>query len=123
MWLIIRREDSAVIGTQYGLKPTWNEDLFEVKEWYGKEPPIHDPEEGIYSYDPTLDDPEYPGFTESRLDFNALADLADSEIDWLNETIPQIDVMTAERVRDVVKRLAQENLRQVKAWRYIFRRL
>lgn len=60
---------------------------------------------------------------ETRPDLEMLAGEADAEIGWLNETIPQIDTMAAVQVRDVVKRLAQENLRQIKAWKYIFRRL
>lgn len=122
MWLIIRKSDNAVVGTNYLVAPKVGP-LFEVKEWQGIEPPIHDPHEGVESYDPTLADPDYPAFLQNRIDFDELADKAASEIQWLNDTIPQIDTMTAAQVRDVVKRLAQENLRQINAWRYIFRRL
>lgn len=128
MWLIIRKLNGAIVGTNYHYKPTANEDFFEIKEWHGPEPPIHDPNpvdegEPIYSYDPTLNDPTYSAFLERRVDFDELANRAIAEIEWLNDTIPQIDTMTAAQVRGVVKRLAQENLRQIKAWRYIFNRL
>lgn len=59
----------------------------------------------------------------ARVDFGILADAAAAEIAWLDDTIPQIDSMTIEEVRGVVKRLAQENLRQIKAWLYVLRRL
>lgn len=124
MWLIIRKSDGAVIGHQRDRDPTefWDSLRFEVKEWLGVPPPLHNPEEGVLSYDPTLSDPSYPSFLQSQIDFDEQEVMATEEIDWLNDIIPQIDTMTAAEVRNVVKRLAQENLRQIKAWRYVFRR-
>jgi hypothetical protein len=49
-------------------------------------------------------------------DFEALAELAEAEIAWLVETIPTI-------ADPIVRRIAQENLRMIRAWRYVFRRL
>lgn len=124
MWLVIRRSDGAVVGTQRGdQKPEWDENSFEVKEWLGPEPALHDPDEGIESYDPTLDDPGYPAFRQSRIDFDALADKAATEVEWLNETIPLIPTMTGAEVRDVVHRIAKEQREELRAWRYVFRRL
>lgn len=126
MWLIIRKSDHAVIGTQAEIKPpddAWNPDIFEIKEWYGLEPLICDSETGICGYDPTLDDPTYPDFLERRGHFDELADKASSEIEWLEATIPDIDGMAAAEVRAVVKRLARENLETIRAWRYVIRRL
>jgi len=60
---------------------------------------------------------------ETRPDFDELGDKADAEVNWLGTMIPNIDTMIGEEVRDVVKRLAQENLQTIKAWRYILRRL
>lgn len=127
MWLIVRKSDSAVIGTAYQLPPAraWDPDIFEVKEWLGPEPVIHDPDADppVYSYDPTLADPDYAAFKQARQRFDELANQANSEIVWLEDTIPQINTMTIEEVRDVVKRLARENLETLRAWRYVLRRL
>lgn len=122
MWLIIRKADSAVVGTNYLVAPEASA-AFEVKEWQGAEPPIHDPDEGVESYDPTLTDPGYPAFRQSRVDFDGLADKAAVEIEWLDETIPNIPTMTGAEVRAVVHRLAREQREELRAWRYIFRRL
>lgn len=125
MWLIIRDSDSTVAGTNYShLKPVTPPD-HTAKEWHGPEPPCHDPyaDDPVYSYDPTLNNPAWAALIQSRVDFGALADQANTEIDWLNATIPQIDTMTLEDLRAVLKRIAQENLKQIKAWRYLFRRL
>lgn len=67
---------------------------------------------------------QYPGGVyQGRKDFESFAARATTEIGWLEETIPAIDTMTAAQVRDVVKRLAQENLEMIRAWRYVIRRL
>lgn len=58
-----------------------------------------------------------------KVDFEGLADKVESEIVWLDTTIPAIDGMTAAEVRDTVKRLAQENQAMLRAWRYVLRRL
>lgn len=58
-----------------------------------------------------------------RRDFGATIDQINAEIDYLNTTIPAIDTMTAAQVRDVVKRLAQENREILKALRWVARRL
>jgi hypothetical protein len=58
-----------------------------------------------------------------KVDFDDLADKIESEIAWLDVTIPMIDSMTAAQVRDTVKRLAQENQRMLRAWRYVLRHL
>ncbi len=125
MWLIIRKSDSAVIGTQVGIDPSacWDATLFDVKEWSGPEPPIHDPDEDIISLDPTLADPGYSTFTEARGVFNDLEARATAEIAWLEAAIPAIDSADIATLRMVLKRLAQENLQEIKAWRYLFRRL
>ncbi len=125
MWLIIRNSDNAVIGTQQREDPSvhWNVALFTVKEWFGPEPPLHDPDEGVVSLDPTLTDPDYATFTEARTIFNDLEAQAVTEILWLETAIPLIDTADLADLRTVVKRLAQENLREVKAWRYLFRRV
>jgi hypothetical protein len=74
MYLIIRKGDRAVVGTNYTEPPdgAYNPDLFDVVFWNGPEPPLHNPEgeldpdtggllPGVESYDPTIglapDDP------------------------------------------------------------------
>jgi len=56
-----------------------------------------------------------PGEAIIPNEYKAIAKQARNEIDFLETTIPNIDSMTAVQVRDVVKRLAQENLRMLKA--------
>lgn len=122
MWLIIRKSDNAVMSAQFTRPGDVGIGRI-VKEWYGPAPAIHNPSEGVESYDPTLDNPDWAILAQSRVDFGELANLADAEIGWLEATIPQIDTMALEDLRSVLQRLAQENLRQIKAWRYLFRRL
>jgi len=115
MWLIIRDSDSTVEGTNYNCMPPapWGHT---VVEWHGAEP-------GIGDRDPTLDNPAWSALTNAHVDFDELADLANSEVAWLENVIPQIATMDMENLRTVLQRLAQENLRQIKAWHYLFRRL
>jgi hypothetical protein len=63
------------------------------------------------------------GLYQVRKDFEALADKAAAEVAWLEETIPQIETMTLEELRGVLKRLARENAETIRAWRYVIRRL
>lgn len=61
MWLIIRKKDGAVLGTNYNCAPLAPKGC-EIKEWFGAEPAVHDPRQGIESYDPTVglaEDHEY----------------------------------------------------------------
>lgn len=99
---------------------------FDVKPWYGPMPQLHDPddpENPVESYDPTFNDPQYTTFTATRADFDNLADRADNEIEWLGDVIPQIDDMTIEQLRGVLKHLVRLVRFQIKAWRYVFRHL
>jgi len=79
IYLVIRRKDRAVIGTQVARKPpagAWNPDLFEVKPWAGPEPPLHNPfaEPPVESYDPWL--------TATWDDVRALRDWLLAACDW-----------------------------------------
>lgn len=121
MWLIIRESDDAVVGTNYNVAPPVPPG-HRVVEWYGSEPAIHDPPE-VESYDPTLDDPGFPIFEEAREIFDDLEAQAGAEIAWLEMVIPQIDTADLETLRAILKRIAQENLREIRAWRYVWRRL
>lgn len=133
MWLVIYREGAGwgelehrvfAIEEQAPPEGAYPEEKFEIKEWDGLPPSLGNPLEGIPpDLDPTLDDPDYPDFQEARARFDELAEKAAAEIAWLEETIPQIDTMTAAEVRAVVKRLARENMETIRAWRYVFRRL
>jgi hypothetical protein len=113
MWIICREEDGAVVGT-ITVKPP--EGAYGkghiVKEWFGSEPRVHDPEKGVESYDPTIDCPGYNEAIAARLDCQDLHDKIQTELDWLNETIPAI-------ANPVIKRLAQQNRAIIKALRYI----
>jgi len=121
MWLIIRESDDAVIGTNYNIAPPAPAG-HRIVEWAGPEPAIHDPPE-VESYDPTLVDPDYSTFTDARNIFNDLEARADAEIAWLESVIPTIDTADLVTLRAVLRRLAQQNLRSIAAWRYVFRRL
>lgn len=97
---------------------------FRIREWDGAVPNLGDLAAGVLpDMDPTLEDPGYPDKVQQRLDFEALADKATAEIEWLDETIPLISTMTGAEVRDVVHRIAREQREELRAWRYILRRL
>lgn len=59
----------------------------------------------------------------SGVDLTDIIDQGENEIAYLDSTIPNIDTMTAVQVRDVVKRLAQENRQIIKALLYLARHL
>jgi len=86
-----------------------------------------DPDEWLTTHEAEaqvlIDTGKHDPIRETRPDFDELSSRASAEIDWLDATIPNVDTMTGEEVRGVVKRLAQENLQTIKAWRYILRRL
>lgn len=58
-----------------------------------------------------------------RLDLADLGRQVAAEIAWLDTTISGIDDYAAAQVRDVVKRLAQENRAILRALRFVVRRL
>lgn len=58
-----------------------------------------------------------------RLDLADLGRQVAAELAWLDSTIAGIDSYTAAQVRDVVKRLAQENRAVLRALRFVVRRL
>lgn len=58
-----------------------------------------------------------------QVDFAGVIGDIQTEIDYLNLTIPLIDTMTAVQVRDVVKRLAQENRGILRALRWVAKRI
>jgi len=123
MWLIIRNSDSAVVGTNYATQAPAAPNGHTVKEWFGPEPALHDPVEGVESYDPTLDDPDWKILANLRIDFDALADKADNEVAWLEAAIPQIETANLDELRMLLSRLMRQNTVMIKAWRYIVRRL
>lgn len=58
-----------------------------------------------------------------RLDLADLGRQVAAELAWLDTTVSSIDDYAAAQVRDVVKRLAQENRATLRALRYVVRRL
>lgn len=58
-----------------------------------------------------------------RLDLKALGEQVAAELAYLDTTIANIDTYTAAQVRDVVKRLCQEQRAELRAWRYVVKRL
>jgi len=123
MWLIIRDSDSAVVGTNYAQAKPGTPPGHTAKEWYGAEPPLHDPEDGVESYDPTLDDPAYVELVSFHADFDALAETAANEIAWLEDALDVVDVADLATLRIILKHVLRENLGMVKAWRYVLKRL
>lgn len=93
----------------------YNPDLFKIIEWHGDIPATGDP-------DPTWENPEYDTLQGTRRDWSDLANLADTEISWLEDTLENFDALTTTELREVIRRLLQENRRQLLAWRYVFRR-
>ncbi|MCP4083179.1 MAG: hypothetical protein GY743_23400 [Planctomycetaceae bacterium] len=61
-WLVIRKSDSAVVGTSTVEIPdgAWDLTLFDIKPWFfSNEPSLNNPDEGSISFDPTLNNPAY----------------------------------------------------------------
>lgn len=58
-----------------------------------------------------------------RLDLADLGRQVAAELAWLDTTVSSIDDYAAAQVRDVVKRLAQENRAILRALRFVVRRL
>ena len=113
MWIAIRLSDSAVVGTIMVRPPEGAYGLGHVvKEWLGQEPRVHDPDNGIESYDPTTDCPGYDEAVAARLDCQDLRDKIKAELDWLTQAIPTI-------TDPITKRLAQQNRAIIKALRYV----
>jgi hypothetical protein len=132
MWLLIDKESTRVLSiTDDEPQPdSYNADVVVVKEWDGPAPAVLRIVDGMPvpgDLDPTLDDPDYePRIAvraQSRIDASDLLTKIDTELDWLEEVIPQIDAMSLEELRDVLKRLARENQYQIKAWRYVLTHL
>jgi hypothetical protein len=63
-----------------------------------------------------------PELTERR-DFSGLEQDINNELVWIGDTLATIDTMTQAQVRNVIKRILQEQQRELKAWRYVIRRL
>lgn len=60
-WLIIRKSDSAVFSSQFN-EPQAGEinlALFDVKPWFDTPVPVHSPDDGITSFDPTIGNAEW----------------------------------------------------------------
>lgn len=58
-----------------------------------------------------------------NLDFSNLEADITNELTWITDTLATIDVMTQVQVRNVVKRILQEQQKELKAWRYVIRKL
>lgn len=70
-----------------------------------------------------IDAGHYYAELNERLDLRELGQLISGEVDWLRVVNQTIDSMTAGEVRDVVKRMAQENKQMLLAFRYLVRKL
>jgi hypothetical protein len=70
-----------------------------------------------------LDNPDYAIFTDAYIGLQDIETAATAEIQWLNDTIPLVDTMTLEELRTTFKRVMQEQRQEIRAWRYVFRRL
>jgi hypothetical protein len=125
MWLVIN--DEGYVVSHDRAKPGEQPEGYEVVEWFGAiEWEVYDTitlpsgEEvpvvrGI--------DPRPVGYEDHRDKMEELLTAAGDELDWLDATIPDIDTMNSSAVQGVVKRLAQENRQQIRAWRYVINRL
>lgn len=122
MWIIVRLSDNMVVGTNYTTCPPTPLG-HAVKEWYGSEPAVYDPETGEGDTDPTLVDPDYALFTEARTNLENIEDAATDEIAWLLDAIAEVDGADLTALRTMFKRVLQEQLREIRAWRYVIRRL
>jgi len=59
----------------------------------------------------------------AKVDLRELRADATAEIDWLEENIPLVDTADLATLRTYIRRLMSENLRQIKAWRFVAHRL
>ena len=125
MWLIIDKSDHTVAGTCPYRPPagSWNLDLFDIKEWPGGEPPVHNPERGIESYDPTLGDPTWEAKAGRRASLPGAVAWLEQEADWLRGTMPAIPAMTLPELAAAAQRLARQNLRVMEVLEYYLWRL
>lgn len=118
MWIIIDKATGLVAGTQKERDPSslWNLVRFDVKEWEGDEPEIDSP-------DPTIDNPDWLEFASARVDFDAFVTQANNEIDWLDASIPLVDSANLAQLRVFLRRVMQQQREELKAWKYIFKRM
>lgn len=58
-----------------------------------------------------------------KVDLQELQGDATDEIAWLEENIPLVDTADLATLRSYIRRLMSENLRQIKAWRFVAHRL
>lgn len=121
MWVIVR--DGKVVSVQK-TDPGQMQPGNEAFEWFGPEPKTHIPE--LVYPDGTVrpgreadDDPRPPGYTDNWDSMITLRDIADSEIDWLNTTIPTIGSMNVSQALATIERLARENRALIKALKYL----
>ena len=123
-WIVVRLSDNAIIGTQNDQAPptgAWNPTLFVVREVVlPVPPPLHNPDEGIESYDTSA---PAQRLASVRVDFNQLAADAQTEIDWLDTNIPRIPTADLTLLRGGLERLARQNRGMLKAWLYVLRRM
>jgi hypothetical protein len=122
MWLVVR--DGRVISAQHN--NPGEVAGHEVFEWFGPFEVYcieHTTPERVTIPEVAGLDPRPPGYDTGRDKFDDLGNQAQSEIDYLDATIPNIDTMSQAEIVVVVKRLAQENRQMLRAWRYVINRL
>jgi len=121
-WIVIRNSDSAVVGTQYTTPAAgaWPAGYTVREVTLPSEPPVHNPADGIESYDPSTPAQRLAGV---RVDFNQLAADAQAEIAWLDTNIPRIPTADLALLRVGLERLARQNRQMLKAWLYVLRRM
>lgn len=124
MWIVINTAGD-VVSVQENEPP--DQPGHEKVEWYGQIEWVvdHVIEHPDGTQHPVLRgvDPRPVGYEAHRDKMTDLQTAASSELDYLDTTIPTIDTMTDVQVRDVVKRLAQENRQMIRAWQYVLNRL
>lgn len=126
-WIVAEQGNLQIEAERSALPTSPEEAVAFLRAKFVEAEIYHDPDTGN-----PVPSPEPPGtYVELDIDseavettdFEVLAGEIVAEVQWLDDTIPQIDAMTVAEVRAVVKRLAQENKRMLKAWRYVIRRL
>lgn len=116
-WLLINNRTGLVEGIGPTPPPEGHVrgPQFTVKEWMGPVS-IGDPDPTVGQEDALQD------ITQAHQHFDNLAELATAEIAWLQDALDEIDTATPAEMRAIVKRLLQENLHQIRAWRYLLMR-
>lgn len=78
----------------------------------------------VAAFDPVAEVAVYEATASAeKTDLSDLLPQINTELNYISTTLAAIDTMTAAQVRDVVKRILLEQRAELRAWRFVIRRL